>query len=213
MPTGLGLRPGAKAPDEPPNPTGYAPPLDSTSPKLRECPAGRGPLRFHVRLEPDPGIEPRDGRRHLAGVGARVAPEPAAVGERDAGDHMATRVVGAEHRRPDVAAQREDVLAAREARAGAAAPERQRPASRLAVEREGRGCSPLFPGGSHVVPFRSGRAWSSRFRSVRARLSRASVRLPCWWFLSGLDAAVLHCPGGGPLGPTPRAACGPVASG
>ena len=30
MPTGLGLRPGAKAPDEPPNPTGYAPPLDST---------------------------------------------------------------------------------------------------------------------------------------------------------------------------------------
>ena len=32
MPTGLGLRPGAKAPDEPPNPTGYAPPLDSTHP-------------------------------------------------------------------------------------------------------------------------------------------------------------------------------------
>ena len=31
MPTGLGLRPGAKAPDEPPNPTGYAPPLDSTT--------------------------------------------------------------------------------------------------------------------------------------------------------------------------------------
>ena len=30
MPTGLGLRPVAKAPDEPPNPTGYAPPLDST---------------------------------------------------------------------------------------------------------------------------------------------------------------------------------------
>ena len=28
---GIGLRPGAKAPDEPPNPTGYAPPLDSTS--------------------------------------------------------------------------------------------------------------------------------------------------------------------------------------
>ena len=35
MPTGLGLRPGAKAPDEPPNPTGYAPPLDSTCPKPR----------------------------------------------------------------------------------------------------------------------------------------------------------------------------------
>ena len=30
VPTGLGLRPGAKAPDEPPHPTGYAPPLDST---------------------------------------------------------------------------------------------------------------------------------------------------------------------------------------
>ena len=30
MPTGFGLRPGAKAPDEPPNPTGYAPLLDST---------------------------------------------------------------------------------------------------------------------------------------------------------------------------------------
>ena len=27
---GIGLRPGAKAPDQPPNPTGYAPPLDST---------------------------------------------------------------------------------------------------------------------------------------------------------------------------------------
>ena len=27
---GFGLRPGAKAPDEPPSPTGYAPPLDST---------------------------------------------------------------------------------------------------------------------------------------------------------------------------------------
>ena len=27
---GVGLRPGAKAPDQPPNPTGYAPPLDST---------------------------------------------------------------------------------------------------------------------------------------------------------------------------------------
>ena len=30
MPTGFGLRPGTKAPDEPPSPTGYAPPLDST---------------------------------------------------------------------------------------------------------------------------------------------------------------------------------------
>ena len=28
---GIGLRPGAKAPDQPPNPTGYAPPLDSAS--------------------------------------------------------------------------------------------------------------------------------------------------------------------------------------
>ena len=28
---GFGLRPGAKAPDEPPSPTGYAPPLDSTA--------------------------------------------------------------------------------------------------------------------------------------------------------------------------------------
>ena len=27
---GFGLRPGAKAPDEPPSPPGYAPPLDST---------------------------------------------------------------------------------------------------------------------------------------------------------------------------------------
>ena len=35
MPTGLGLRPGAKAPDEPPNPTGYAPPLDSTGGRCR----------------------------------------------------------------------------------------------------------------------------------------------------------------------------------
>ena len=32
VPTGFGLRPGAKAPDEPPTPTGYAPPLDSTCP-------------------------------------------------------------------------------------------------------------------------------------------------------------------------------------
>ena len=39
MPTGLGLRPGAKAPDEPPNPTGYAPPLDSTCPYVMR---GRG---------------------------------------------------------------------------------------------------------------------------------------------------------------------------
>ena len=31
---GVGLRPGAKAPDEPPTPTGYAPPLDSTIEKL-----------------------------------------------------------------------------------------------------------------------------------------------------------------------------------
>ena len=31
MPTEFGLRPGAKAPDEPPSPTGYAPPLDSTA--------------------------------------------------------------------------------------------------------------------------------------------------------------------------------------
>ena len=30
VPMGFGLRPGAKAPDEPPSPTGYAPPLDST---------------------------------------------------------------------------------------------------------------------------------------------------------------------------------------
>ena len=39
MPTGLGLRPVAKAPDEPPNPTGYAPPLDSTwrSGQPRRC--------------------------------------------------------------------------------------------------------------------------------------------------------------------------------
>ena len=35
MPTGLGLRPVAKAPDEPPNPTGYAPPLDSTGVRTR----------------------------------------------------------------------------------------------------------------------------------------------------------------------------------
>ena len=35
MPTGLGLRPVAKAPDEPPNPTGYAPPLDSTGVESR----------------------------------------------------------------------------------------------------------------------------------------------------------------------------------
>ena len=37
MPTGLGLRPGAKAPDEPPNPTGYAPPLDSTEQFVSDC--------------------------------------------------------------------------------------------------------------------------------------------------------------------------------
>ena len=33
---GFGLRPGAKAPDEPPSPTGYAPPLDSTPMERRE---------------------------------------------------------------------------------------------------------------------------------------------------------------------------------
>ena len=40
MPTGLGLRPGAKAPDEPPYPTGYAPPLDSTQqPRVGQSPS------------------------------------------------------------------------------------------------------------------------------------------------------------------------------
>ena len=41
-PTGLGLRPVAKAPDEPPNPTGYAPPLDSTPSPAHEMCAGPG---------------------------------------------------------------------------------------------------------------------------------------------------------------------------
>ena len=58
--------------------------------------------------------------------------------QRHAGDHGPPGVVGAEHGGPDVAAQREEVLATGEARAGAAAPERERAAARLAVEREAR---------------------------------------------------------------------------
>ena len=52
MPTGLGLRPGAKAPDEPPNPTGYAPPLDST------CPNGPVPLTGDIA---DVGLRQAEG--------------------------------------------------------------------------------------------------------------------------------------------------------
>ena len=40
---GFGLRPGAKAPDEPPSPTGYAPPLDSTAPMGRAPPSAEPP--------------------------------------------------------------------------------------------------------------------------------------------------------------------------
>ncbi len=41
MPTGFGLRPGTKAPDEPPSPTGHAPPLDSTRYGHAAGPTGR----------------------------------------------------------------------------------------------------------------------------------------------------------------------------
>ena len=46
VPTGLGLRPVAKAPDEPPNPTGYAPPLDSTCPYDPRRPVVEVEVRF-----------------------------------------------------------------------------------------------------------------------------------------------------------------------
>ena len=56
MPTGLGLRPVAKAPDEPPNPTGYAPPLDST-PAEDDSTAGPAPER-------EPGFNEATGIPH-----------------------------------------------------------------------------------------------------------------------------------------------------
>jgi hypothetical protein len=49
VPTGFGLRPGPKAPDEPPSPTGHAPPLDSTRypalPQSGQASSNSGPIR------------------------------------------------------------------------------------------------------------------------------------------------------------------------
>ena len=78
--------------------------------------AGDRPQRHALGgLEAAPRVEPGHGRGNLAGVGPGVAPEAAAVRQRHAGDHAPTGVIGAEHGGPDVAAQREEILAAGEA--------------------------------------------------------------------------------------------------
>ena len=50
MPTGAGLRPGAKAPEEPPDPTGGALALDPTGERACETPAGQRRLGAHALL-------------------------------------------------------------------------------------------------------------------------------------------------------------------
>ena len=51
MPTGAGLRPGAKAPEEPPDPTGGAPALDPTDERRLETESWRG-VRHRQRRKP-----------------------------------------------------------------------------------------------------------------------------------------------------------------
>ena len=52
VPTGAGLRPGAKAPDEPPDPTGGAPALDPTDERRLETELRRGVRHRHWRKPP-----------------------------------------------------------------------------------------------------------------------------------------------------------------
>ena len=52
MPTGAGLRPGAKAPEEPPDPTDSAPALDPTDERRLETESRRGVRHRHRRKSP-----------------------------------------------------------------------------------------------------------------------------------------------------------------
>ena len=73
MPTGAGLRPGAKAPEEPPDPTGGAPALDPTDERRLETEPRRG-VRHRHRRKP-PGTATPSAYRHRAS--RRLYPPPA----------------------------------------------------------------------------------------------------------------------------------------
>ena len=64
VPTGAGLRPGAKAPEEPPDPTGGAPALDPTDERRLETEPRRG-VRHRHRRKP-PGTATPSAYRHRA---------------------------------------------------------------------------------------------------------------------------------------------------
>ena len=90
MPTGAGLRPGAKAPEEPPDPTGGAPALDPTDERRLETEPRRG-VRHRHRRKP-PGTATPSAYRHRASrrlyPPSRKQPEPERAASRQVLDFI-----------------------------------------------------------------------------------------------------------------------------
>ena len=103
--------------------------------------AGHAPHRDAVgRLVAQPRVEAGHRRGHLPAGDPGVLAQAPAVRERQARHQRPLRVVGPDHRRPHVAAERQRPLAPGEVRLCPAAPEREDAAvARLAVHRERRG--------------------------------------------------------------------------
>ena len=113
--------------------------------------AGHAPDRDALgRLVAQPRVQARHRRRHLAAGGAGVMAQAPAVRQRQPRHHRPPGVVGPEHRRAHVAAERQRALAAGEARLRPAAPEREDAAVALAVHGEVRAGQQVAAAEAHL---------------------------------------------------------------